>query len=84
MKRLFAAVLLLAALGVFLKLTLKAPAVSSPPVSREVTAGIEAETVAREAALLDKYPQAGDLVRRVFGHDLEQDLVVWVSRGHLA
>ena len=67
MKRTFAAVVLLAALGILLKLALKE---GSQPGDRPLSAVETASgtpAIDPEVALLDRYPADRDLVRRVYG-----------------
>ena len=76
MKRTFAAVVLLAALGVLLKLALKegGPAVVDQGVRVEGPSA--APAVDPEAELLARYPGEGDLVRRVFGEYRQNALAI--------
>ena len=66
MKRTFAAVVLLAALGILLKLALKEGPAGIGPLEPVATAS-RTPAVDPEVMLLDRYPADRDLVRRVYG-----------------
>jgi len=82
MKRTFAAVILLAALGAFCKLALKTgePAPASPTGSSGAgpTASASPDL---EAGLLARYPKDGDLVRRVYRSYRQNALAIERSDG---
>ncbi len=76
MKRTLAVVVLLAALGVLLKLALRegSPALVEPSKEGEQTAGFPA--VDPEVALLARYPKDTDLVRRVYAEFRQNALAI--------
>ena len=67
MKRTFAAVVLLAALGVLLKLGLKEGGPASVATDDRAAVGLDPTPVDPEVDLLARYPDDRDLVRRVYG-----------------
>ncbi len=73
MKRTFAVVALLAALGVLLKLTVKD---DGAPRGQQAVAADPAQAADREAELVAKYPEQADLVRRVVQNYRQNALAV--------
>ncbi len=76
MKRTFAAVVLLAALGVLLKLGLKQAGPAPVGTIDRVELASDTPTVDPEVALLARYPAEKDLVRRVYGEFRQNALAI--------
>ena len=76
MKRTFAAVVLLAALGVFFKLTLKEGGPAAVGPIDQVDGKSESPPVDPEVALLARHPSEAPLVRRVYGEFRQNALAI--------
>jgi hypothetical protein len=76
MKRTFAAVVLLAALGVLLKLALKEGGPTSSEPAGTVASAPGTPPIDPEVALLARYPAERDLVRRVYGEFRQNALAI--------
>ena len=81
MKRTFAAVVLLAALGVLLKLALKEGEPLAVGTADRVDGASSSPSVDPEVALLARYPAEKDLVRRVYGEFRQNALAIERSDG---
>ena len=82
MKRTFAAVVLLAALGVLLKLALKeGPPDAAGKANPVEASGTKAPTVDPEVVLLARYPTEKDLVRRTYDEFRQNALAIERSDG---